>query len=146
MDMPVKNKTVRTPAKKMFANPLPNQPHNGENGVDFNRYMIVYSNNVTGNLWSAWRAGVTEIGCYKDADFVGVISFYETAENMKGGYIDGNGVIVIEYPIAQLEDVMRILRTFDNLSLILVETDLQGNPLPHPVGAVMTFEQKPIGT
>jgi hypothetical protein len=40
---------------------------------------------------------------------------------------------------------MRILRTFNNLYLLFVEKDLQGTPLAHPVGAVMTFEKKLIG-
>jgi hypothetical protein len=125
--------------------PVPLSSHNGENSVEFNNYILIYSNNVSGNLWSPWRAGVTQISCYKDNDFVGVISFYETTENLHGGYIDPNGVIVIEYPIAQFEDVMRTLRTFNNLSLLFVEKDLQGTPLAHPVGAVMTFEHKSIG-
>jgi hypothetical protein len=118
---------------------------NGECTVDFNRYIVVYSNNVNGNLSSPWRAGGTSIECYKDDQFVGSIAFYEMHENMNGGYIDGNGVVVMEYPIEEFEDVMRILRTFNNLSLLFVEKNLQGVPLTHPVGAVMTFAKKQIG-
>jgi hypothetical protein len=64
---------------------------------------------------------------------------------MNGGYIDGNGVVVMEYPIEEFEDVMRILKTYGSLSLLFVENDLQGVPLAHPVGAVMTFAKKQIG-
>jgi hypothetical protein len=127
------------------ASPLPPSVHNGEYTIDFNKYNVVYSNNVTGNLWSPWRAGNTSIDCYKDDKFVGVISFYETRENMRGGYMGGNGVVVIEYPISEFEDIMRILKTFTNLSLLFVDRDLNGNLLTHPVGAVMTFQMKPIG-
>jgi len=125
--------------------PLPVSSHNGEYTVAFNQYNVVYSNNLQGNLSSPWRAGATSIGCYKDGNFVGVICFYNTAERMGGGYVDANGVVVIEYPIEKFEDVMRILRTFTNLSLLFVERDLQGNPLAHRVGAIMTFQKKPIG-
>lgn len=125
--------------------PLPLMVHNGEYGVEFNKYNVVYSNNVTGNLSSPWRAGMTCIDCYKDGNFVGVISFYETRENMHGGYIAGNGVVVVEYPISEFEDIMCILKTFTNLNLLFVERDSNGNLLTHPVGAVMTFQMKPIG-
>jgi hypothetical protein len=124
---------------------LPATSRNGENSVEFNKYIVVYSNNVTGNLSSPWRAGCTSIDCYKDDKFVGVISFYQTAEKMHGGYIDGNGVIVVEYPIGEFEDVMLVLRSFTNLYLLFVEKDLAGTRLAHPVGAVMTFQKKPIG-
>jgi hypothetical protein len=119
---------------------------NGEISVDFNKYNVVYSNNFEGNLSSEWRAGVTDIDCYKDGNFVGVISFYETAENMGGGYVDANGVVVIEYPIEEFENVMRLLKTFNNLSLLFVEKDDQGAPLAHRIGAVMTFQMKNIGS
>jgi hypothetical protein len=119
--------------------------YNGELRVPFNKYNVVYSNNVTGNLWSQWRAGQTCISCYNGDSYVGVISFYETTENMHGGYIGPFGTVVIEYPISEFEDVMRILKTFTDLSLLFVERDTNGNQLPHPVGAVMTFQKKPIG-
>jgi hypothetical protein len=90
---------IKSEYAKLPVHPLPLSPHNGENTVEFNSYNVVYSNNVSGNLSSAWRAGVTEIGCYKDNDFVGLIAFYETTENMHGGYIDANGIVAIEYPI-----------------------------------------------
>jgi len=139
------NERIKHAFNKALLPPPAANPTNGENSVAFNKYVVVYSNNVSGNLSSAWRAGVTEIGCYMNTDFVGTISFYETTENMNGGYIDANGVIVVEYPIAEFEDVMRILRTFKNLSLLFVENDQQGVPLAHPVGALMTFQYKPIG-
>lgn len=135
-----KIKNIKAPAI-----PLPPITHNGEYSVDFNKYIVVYSNNVTGNLGSTWRAGETSIDCYKNDKFVGVICFYETTERMHGGYIDSNGVVVIEYPIREFKDIMRILKTFNNLSLLFVERDLNGTPLTHPVGAVMTFQQKQIG-
>jgi hypothetical protein len=125
--------------------PVPLPAHNGEISAQFNKYMLVYSNNFTGNLGSPWRAGGTSIGCYQDDKFVGTIAFYVTAERMHGGYVDPNGVIVVEYPIERFEDVMRTLKTFNNLYLLFVENDNQGTPLAHPVGAVMTFEMKPIG-
>ena len=129
----------------VLAGPLPPPPHNGEYTVDFNKYIVVYSNNYEGNLSSRWRAGCTSIDCYKDGNFVGVISFYECNENMGGGYVAGNGVVVVEYPIEEFENVLRILKTFNNLSLLFVERDTSGAPLAHKVGAVMTFQMKNIG-
>ena len=126
--------------------PLGSGPHNGEFDVEFNKYIVVHSNNVVGNQQSPWRAGCTCIDCYKDDTFVGVIAFYETKENMNGGYIDPNGVIVVEYPIARFADVMQVLKTFSSLYLIFVERDYQGAFLQHPVGGIMTFAKKPIGT
>jgi hypothetical protein len=125
--------------------PLPLPTHNGEYTVEFDSYSVLYSNNVTGNLGSSWRAGGTSISCYKDNQFVGLITFYETTERMSGGYVDANGVVVIEYPIREFHDIMRILKTFSNLYLLFVKRDTDGVPLPHPVGALMTFQQKPIG-
>jgi hypothetical protein len=130
---------------KIIPAPLPPAPHNGEYTVDFNKYIVVYSNNFEGNLSSPWRAGCTSIDCYKDGNFVGVISFYETAENMGGGYVAGNGIVVIEYPIEEFENVLRILKTFHNLSLLFVERDNSGAPLAHRIGAVMSFQMKSIG-
>jgi hypothetical protein len=121
-------------------------PRNGENSVEFNQYLVVYSNNISGNLNSAWRAGGTSISCYKNDAFVGVISFYQTAERMRGGYISGNGILVVEFPIGEFEDIMRILKTFNNLYLLFVEKDNNGTALSHPVGAIMTFQKKAIGT
>ena len=150
-------KSKATAKKKVMANKavssifhssftlLKSGSRNGECTVDFNKYIVVYSNNVNGNLSSPWRAGETCIECYKDDLFVGSIVFYEMHENMNGGYIDGNGVVVMEYPIEEFEDVMRILKTFGSLSLLFVQKDLQGVPLAHPVGAVMTFAKKQIG-
>lgn len=138
------NKDISSVFHSSFT-PLKSGSRNGECTVDFNKYVVVYSNNVNGNLSSPWRAGATCIECYKDDQFVGSIVFYEMHENMNGGYIDGNGVVVMEYPIEEFEDVMRTLRTFHQLSLLFVEKDLQGVPLAHPVGAVMTFAKKQIG-
>lgn len=121
-------------------------PHNGEVDVEFNKYIVVYSNNVTGNQQSVWRAGGTCISCYKDDAFVGVITFYETRENMNGGYIDANGVLVVEYPMSRFADVMQVLKTFSNLYLMFVQRDHQGALLPHPVGGLMTFAKKSIGS
>ena len=130
---------VATPA-------LPRPPAlGGERSVEFNKYIVVYSNNFDGNLSSTWRAGGTSIGCYMDDAFVGVIAFYESAETMRGGYIDAHGVIVMEFPIDRFEDIMRILKTFSSLYLLFVEKDLTGTSLAHPVGALMTFQKKPIG-
>jgi hypothetical protein len=131
---------------KIIPAPLPPAPHNGEYTVDFNKYLVVYSNNFDQNLSSPWRAGCTSIDCYKDGNFVGVISFYESAENMGGGYVSGNGIVVVEYPIEEFENVMRILKTFNNLSLLFVERDNAGVPLAHRIGAVMTFQMKNIGS
>jgi len=125
--------------------PLTASSQNGEHTVEFNKYIVVYSNNFSGNLQSSWRAGETSISCYKDDQFVGVIDFYKTNETMNGGYVAGNGVVVIEYPIAKFEDVMRILKTFNNLYLLFVERNYQGVPLSHRIGAIMTFAKKPIG-
>jgi hypothetical protein len=156
--MAKKKKMTRTARKKTFERkaipdtllskltPLTLSSRNGECSVEFNKYIVVYSNNVVGNLSSSWRAGETSIGCYKDQQFVGSIVFYETHENMNGGYVDPNGVIVMEFPIDRFEDVMRILKTFSNLYLLFVERDQQGVPLAHPVGAIMTFAGKLIGT
>ena len=119
---------------------------NGENSVEFNQYLVVYSNNISGNLSSPWRAGGTSISCYKDDTFVGVISFYQKTERMRGGYISGNGILVVEFPIGEFEDIMRILKTFNNLYLLFVAKDTNGVALSHPVGALMTFQKKPIGT
>jgi len=138
------NKAISSVFQSRFT-PLKSGSGNGECTVDFNKYVVVYSNNVNGNLSSPWRAGGTSIECYKDDQFVGSMVFYEMHENMNGGYVDANGVVVMEYPIEEFEDVMRILRTFGNLSLLFVEKDLQGVPLAHPVGAVMTFAKKQIG-
>ncbi len=134
------------PVLKIIPPPLPPAPHNGEYTVDFNKYIVVYSNNFDQNLSSMWRAGCTSIDCYKDDAFVGVIAFYETAENMGGGYVDANGVVVVEYPIEEFENIMRILKTFTQLSLLFVERDNAGTPLAHPVGGVMTFQHKSIGS
>ncbi|MGB7538025.1 MAG: hypothetical protein WBM17_05770, partial [Anaerolineales bacterium] len=131
---------------KVIPAPLPPAPHNGEYTVDFNKYIVVYSNNFDQNLSSPWRAGGTSIDCYKDGNFVGVISFYEAAENMGGGYVAGNGIVVIEYPIEEFENVMRILKSFNQLSLLFVERDNAGVPLAHRIGAVMSFQQKSIGS
>ena len=65
---------------------------------------------------------------------------------MNGGYIDPNGVIIMEFTTDRFEDVMRILNTFSNLYLLFVERDQQGVHLSHPVGAIMTFAGKLIGT
>jgi len=138
-----KRKSVFT---KVIPGPFPQRPHNGEFTVEFNKFLVVYSNNFEGNLSSPWRAGSTSIDCYKDGNFVGVISFYETAENMGGGYISASGIVVVEYPIEEFENVLRILKTFNNLSLLFVEKDDQGTPLAHKVGAVMTFQMKNIGS
>ena len=140
----IANKAISSIFHSSFT-PLKSGFRNGECTVDFNKYIVVYSNNVNGNLSSPWRAGETCIECYKDDLFVGSIVFYEMHENMNGGYVDGNGVVVMEYPIEEFEDVMRILKTFGSLSLLFVEKDLQGVPLAHPVGAVMTFAKKQIG-
>ena len=131
----------------LLANLTPLQPHNhnGEHTIEFNKYIVVYSNNFGANLSSPWRAGETSINCYKDDKYVGCIVFYESAERLRGGYIDANDVVVIEYPIDKFEDIMRILKTFISLYLLFVEKDSQGTPLAHPVGAVMTFQKKPIG-
>ncbi len=127
--------------------PVPKAPAlGGEHTVDFNKYIVVYSNNFDGNLSSTWRAGETSISCYKDDAFVGVISFYESAERMGGGYIDANGVFVVEFPVEKFGDIMRTLKTFSSLSLLFVEKDLSGTPLAHRVGALMTFQKKLIGT
>ncbi len=127
--------------------PSPQPPAlGGEHTVDFNKYIVVYSNNFDGNLSSMWRAGETSISCYKDDAFVGVISFYESAERMSGGYIDANGVIVIEFPVEKFADIMRVLKSFGSLSLLFVEKDQTGKFLAHPVGALMTFQKKLIGT
>jgi hypothetical protein len=138
-----KKKSVFT---KVIPAPLPPAPQNGETTVDFNKYIVVYSNNFDGNLSSPWRAGGTSIDCYKDGNFVGVISFYETSENMGGGYVAGNGIVVIEYPIEEFENVLRILKTFNTLSLLFVERDNAGAPLAHRIGAVMSFQAKNIGS
>jgi hypothetical protein len=135
-----KIKNIEAPTGKMGP-----RGYNGELRVAFNKYNVVYSNNVTGNLWSQWRAGQTCINCYNDDNYVGVISFYETTERMYGGYIGPFGTVVVEYPISEFEDIMRILKNFTDLSLLFVERDSNGNPLAHPVGAVMTFEKKSIG-
>ena len=108
LDVSVEKK--KTPFAKVIPAPLPPAPHNGEYTVEFNKYLVVYSNNFDGNLSSPWRAGCTSIDCYKDGNFVGVISFYECEENMGGGYVAGNGVVVIEYPIEEFENVLRILK------------------------------------
>lgn len=126
--------------------PMPSAPYNGEVGADFDRYVVVYSNNVTGNQQSVWRAGETTICCYKQDTFVGAICFYETKEAMNGGYVDANGVIVVEYPISRLADVLRLLETISNPYLIFVERDNQGAWLRHPVGAIMTGSKKTVGT
>ena len=125
--------------------PVTTAARNGEFSAEFNKYIVVYSNNVGGNQQSVWRAGDSCIACYKDNLFVGVISFYENHETMNGGYIDANGVIVIEYPIARFNEIMLTLRRFSNLYLLIVERDSQGTPLAHRVGAIMTFQKKPIG-
>jgi hypothetical protein len=130
----------------VLSGPLPPPPHNGEYTVDFNKYIVVYSNNFQGNLSSRWRAGCTSIDCYKDGNFVGVIAFYETAENMGGGYVAGNGVVVVEFPIEEFENIMRILKRFSQLSLLFVERDNQGALLAHKVGGIMTFQMKNIGS
>ncbi len=127
--------------------PAPRAPaHGGERSVQFNKYIVVYSNNFDGNLSSSWRAGGTSISCYMDDAFVGVIAFYESAETMGGGYVDAHGVIVMEFPVEKFGDIMRALKTFSSLHLLFVEKDLSGTPLAHPVGALMTFQKKPIGT
>jgi hypothetical protein len=125
--------------------PLASGSRNGELTVDFNQYIVVYSNNVAGNQESMWGAGGTTIACYKDGTFVGDIVFYETHENLNGGYIDANGVVVLEYPIGRFEEVLQILKTFSSLSLLFVERDNQGVLLAHPVGAIMMFANRPIG-
>lgn len=125
--------------------PLASGSRHGELTVDFNKYIVVYGNNVAGNQQSMWRAGGTGIACYKDDTFVGDIVFYETHETLNGGYIDANGVVVLEYPIGRFGEILQILKTFSSLSLLFVESDNQGAPLAHPVGAIMTFAMKPIG-
>jgi hypothetical protein len=117
----------------------------GERTVAFNRYMVVYSNNFDGNLSSAWRAGSTLISCYQNTTFVGTITFYSTGERMNGGYVDANGVVVVEYPISSFTDVLHLLQTSTSLNLLFVERDLNGNPLSHRVGAVMV-NTKPVGS
>ena len=144
LDVSVEKK--KTAFAKVFPAPLPPAPRNGEYTVEFNKYLVVYSNNFDGNLSSPWRAGCTSIDCYKDGNFVGVISFFECEENMGGGYVASNGVVVIEYPIEEFENVMRILKTFNNLYLLFVERDNAGTPLAHRIGAVMTFQQKSVGS
>ena len=73
---------IKPPFVKPPGRPLPLGTHNGENTIEFNKYTVLYSNNVTGNLSSPGSAGVSEISCYMDSAYVGVIAFYETAENM----------------------------------------------------------------
>ncbi len=127
--------------------PAPQPPAaGGERSAQFNKYVVVYSNNFDGNLSSSWRAGTTSISCYMNDAFVGLLSFYESAENMGGGYIDANGVIVIEFPVEKFGDVMKVLKAFSSLYLLFVEKDSTGTPLAHPVGALMTFQKKPIGS
>jgi hypothetical protein len=57
----------------MVAGPAPTPPCSGEYMVDFNKYILAYSNNFYGNLSSIWRAGCISIDGNKDSDFVGVI-------------------------------------------------------------------------
>ncbi len=131
---------------KLTYGPLLQRTHNGEFEVGFNKYVVGYSNNFEGNLLSPWRAGMTSINCYQDNTYVGAIYFFETAENFCGGYISSNGIVVMEFPIEEFENILRILRKFNNLVLRFVENDDDGTPLAHRIGAVMTDQQKSIGS
>jgi len=142
---PVQIKNELSDVFSMEIKPIRPTPQNGECTVEFNEYIVIYSNNVVGNQQSPWRSGGTCISCYKDGQFVGVIDFYETKENMKGGYIDPNGVVVIEYPISRFEDILHVLKQFDSLYLAIVERDNNGVALPHRVGAVMSLAKRPVG-
>jgi hypothetical protein len=128
----------RPPKKPMLV------AHAGENGTEFNNYMIVYSNNISGNLMSTWRAGGTAIACYMDSQFVGTICFYPDPSTGVRSYIDPNGVIVVSYPLSSFSDILTILLQEKPLYLTIVERDMQNNPLNPPVGAVMTMTE-PVG-
>jgi hypothetical protein len=116
----------------------------GEITVEFNRCMVIYSNNVTGNLSSRWRAGMTGISCYMDSQFVGVLYFYPDNISLPASYRDPNGVIVLSYPLSSFHDTLTLVKENKPLYLFFVEKDEQNNPLKPPVGAIATAQQ-PIG-
>jgi hypothetical protein len=124
-----------TPVKPKI---VPLGVNTGENTVEFNRYMIVYSNNFTGNLSSRWRAGMTGISCYKDTQFVGAVYFYPDPASMPASYKDPDGVLCLNYPLSSFHDALSLLEQKGPLCLLLVERDEQNNPLNPPVGAIMT--------
>jgi hypothetical protein len=130
---PTKRSTGLRPPKK-----VPLRAQTGENMVEFNSYMITYSNNMAGNLMSTWRAGMTLISCYKDTQFVGSIGFYPDPATAPPSYMDPNGVIVLSYPLSSFNGILALLLHEKPLYLLLVEKDQQNNPLSPPVGAVAT--------
>ena len=116
----------------------------GETMVEFNRCMVIYSNNLDGNQAASWRAGMTSISCYMDMQFVGEIKFYPDNIVQPPSFCDPNGVLCLYFPVSDFQNVLTLVNEKKPLYLLFVEKDDQNNPLNPPVGAISTAQQ-PIG-
>jgi hypothetical protein len=116
----------------------------GETSVEFNRCMVIYSNNLDGNRPSTWRASMTSISCYMDTQFVGEIKFFQDNIIQPLSFRDPNGVICLYFPVSDFQDILALVNGNKPLYLFFVEKDEQNNPLNPPVGAIATAQQ-PIG-
>jgi hypothetical protein len=131
--------------KNLIPPKLPNlATGGGENSVEFNRCMVIYSNNLAGQLSSIWRAGMTSISCYMDSEFVGEIKFFPETVLQPPSFRDPNGVICLYFPLSDFQTVLTLVNGNKPLYLLFVEKDDQNNPLNPPVGAISTAQQ-PVG-
>jgi hypothetical protein len=149
------------PAPVTVPDPLVSSPD--ERQVEFDRYMIVYSDTAgcqgeglaarssltalmlgdyrTGGDEGPCRAGTTSIGCYKGDKLVGSINFYgELMEHLESN-VTADGLVVLWYPQCSFGNVLSLLQRERQLSLSVVCKALDGSPLVPPLGALLTWPE-----
>jgi hypothetical protein len=131
--------------------------------VEFDRYMIVYSDSVncegealaarssltalmlgdyrTEGSDGAWRAGATSIGCYKGDRLVGSINFYGQLEEPPQSNMTADGLVVLWYPQCCFANVLGLLQRERHLSLSVVCKALDGSQLLPAMGALLTWPE-----
>ncbi len=134
-----------------------------EHSVDFDRYMIVYSDHMdhddaqlprlapitslmlghnTGSTEDECSGtGETTIGCYEGDRFVGSINFYSKSERHPASSVDAEGLIHLWFALPCFPHILNVLYHERNLSLSLIGTDLDGKVFSPPMGAVLTWPE-----
>ena len=145
------------------AHHLPAAPSTDEYCVDFDRFMIVYSDHmdcedndllrlspITGLMLGRnslpkdeqlCGTGETTIGCYLGDRLVGSINFYADREHRPESNMDAAGLVNLWFPLVCFPHVLSILYHEKNLSLSLISTDLNGVELSPPMGALLTWPE-----
>ncbi len=145
------------------AHHLPAAPSTDEYCVDFDHFMIVYSDHMdcegddllrlsllTGLMLGhnspsqdeqPSGTGETTIGCYLGDRVVGSINFYANREHHPRSSIDEAGLVNLWFPLACFPHVLAILYHKKNLSLSLISTDLNGVELTAPMGSLLTWPE-----